>query len=208
MDRQMIASVIRDHIAELPEGWRLELSPDPESMPLVLRDKQFDAVAIGPGGGIVYQVVAGRRALRDRAAMMSVQDLRNSIASLPGWRFELLLLPEPPPQLLDDGRIDQQMETVSKIRAVDTTAAFLLAFIALEWLLAILASRYRLDYYPNARRMASELVQTGRLDELHLTQVRNFQAMRNAIVHAVDGPRPTSGDLDILLNLVNSLRGE
>ncbi|SCF19014.1 hypothetical protein GA0074695_4179 [Micromonospora viridifaciens] len=85
-------------------------------------------------------------------------------------------------------------------------AAFLTAFIVLEWSLAKLAMGAGIDYDPNAQRLATNLAEEGVIDKETLARVRTFQDMRNRLMHGVQGPTPIKTDVKELLSTLASVQ--
>ncbi|MFE2613331.1 hypothetical protein ACFXA2_06935 [Micromonospora chalcea] len=206
MDRRTVELALEKRADRLPKGWVLEASPDPESLPDPLRGRAVDAVARGNGKGVVFEVIAGRRELQLKTKSGHLQQLRASVARVPGWDFELVILPEPPPPLLPETDIDERYHSAMVLLNREPVAAFLTGFIVLEWSLANLAMRAGIDYDPNAQRLATALAEEGLVDKDVLTSVRAFQDMRNRLMHAVEGPRPTKVDVKELLSTVGAVR--
>jgi hypothetical protein len=206
MDRRQELTALEKRADQLPDNWVMEINPDPSTLPEPLRNREVDAVARGGDGGIVFEVVAGRRALQQKTAAGILQRLRDTVASMPGWSFELIVLPESRPPLIDESEIDQRLHAASILSDRDPAAAFLVAFSVLEWALAKLVDRFGAGYEANAQRLASLLVQLGVVGEADMLRIRSFQSMRNSVAHALDGPKPTTADIKELLALINETR--
>ncbi|MEU7925110.1 hypothetical protein [Micromonospora sp. NPDC049107] len=207
MDRYPGQLELRKRASRLPPDWTMEVNPEPASLPAGLSGREVDAVARGPQGGIVFEVTS-RRALRNQDKTRNIEHLRTIVRAIPGWDLELLVIPDPGPDLLDEDEIDRRIAAVGQLANLDIGAAFMAAFVALEWSLARLARQEGVDYLPNAQSIASTLVEIGVLDEDILPRVRRLQQFRNSLAHGVKGPTPQTEELTEILGLVNQIRGE
>ena len=207
MDRYPGQLELRRRASRLPPDWTMEVNPTPASLPEGLSGREVDAVARGPQSGIVFEVTS-RRALKNPIKTRHIEDLRAIVRRIPGWDLELLVIPDPGPDLLDEDEIDARLVAVRQLAGLDLWAAFITAFVALEWSLARLARQEGFDYLPNAQSTVSTLVENGILDEDILPRVRRLQHFRNTLAHGVKGPTPNAEDLTEILDLINQIRSE
>ena len=204
-NRDLISPALSERASRLPEGWRMVEMPSASLLPPDLARYEPDAVALGPGGGIVFEVIVGRRQAASDQKLKLIQSMRAMVKSLPGWDFELIVIPEPEPPLESEQSISRQLEAALQVAQVSPSAAFVYAFVALEWKLAQWSKSADLPYEPNAVRMASRLVSEGILSEADYAKVREYQRSRNEFAHAAR--RSIELDYDSVHELIEFTKG-
>jgi hypothetical protein len=216
MDRRVDQETFQRRIEPVPEGWDLIFEPSPDTLPGPLASLRLDAVATDGKAGIVYEFAVGRRALQDNSKVEKLRELRRATHSIPGWSFELIILPEPPPALLPPSAIDERVEAIRSILAPEAQNAengvlldgmFLMAFTVLESCIAALAFEHDIDYQPLAVSLGTALTEQGVLSQEQLDEVRRYQDQRNRIVHGVQETRVTTrNEVLALLSLSADIR--
>jgi hypothetical protein len=190
---------------ELPEGWRMHIMPTPAMLPIALSGYEPDALATNGEEGIIFEIVLGRENL-NRQKIDKIREIREAASSAPGWRVEVLVLPQAGPTLVPVDDVLSRLAEAGRVADISTRAAFALAFSALEWVIGQLAAQGSVEYRPNGQQMAAQLVNLGVLDQEVFQQISRFQALRNAVVHAAmseDGP--SRADVDDLLAITKRL---
>jgi REase_AHJR-like len=215
MDRRVAQENFRRRIEPVPEGWDLIFEPSPASLPGPLASLRLDAVATDGKAGIVYEFAVGRRALQDNGKVEKLRELRRATHSIPGWSFELIIVPEPPPALLSLAAIDERVEAIRSILAPEGQNAengvlldgmFLMAFTVLESCIAALAFEHDIDYQPLAVSLGTALTEEGVVSQEQLDKVRRYQDKRNRIVHGVRETHVTRNEVIALLSLSAEIR--
>ena len=215
MDRRMIEEV-KKQVEPLPPGWTLHFETAKVSLPASLASLRLDAVATNGEEGIVYEVAVGRQGLQDAQKVDKLRKLRASTHSLPGWTFELIILPEPPPSLLESDEIEARTAEIRAILDSELSrepaspvlldGLFLAGFAVLEASIAKLASQRSIDYRPLAMSLATSLTEEGILSQDQLTRLRAHQSRRNALAHGRRQAHSTRLEVNDLLALVVEVR--
>ncbi|MGC4827226.1 hypothetical protein [Micromonospora arida] len=215
MDRRVTREEVQGRIGSIPNGFTLHFEPSAGILPEALKTLRLDAVATDGRHGVVYEIVVGRRALQDEARVEKLRRLRKAIQSTPGWSFELIILPEPPPETLPLSDVDKRVSEIQSTLAVGFEESrnsvvldglFLISFALLESCMAMIAFAADVDYQPLAARIGAVLTEEGILDQDQLDQIRNFQNVRNGLAHGSHHVRATMNDVINLLALVREIR--
>jgi uncharacterized protein YutE (UPF0331/DUF86 family) len=162
--------------------------------------EEFDAVAVGPDGGIIFEVVQQRTA-SSRAKIAGIDRIRKRLHGFSGWDVEVIVLPQAS-RLAQGGEIEDRMRAVSEL--VDSgessgnkeflRAAFVLAFSVLEWTLARHFQGTPETRPLTVRQMAEKMVSEGLLSEEIYREIRELQAVRGQIVHGLSLTVEIDGD--------------
>jgi hypothetical protein len=185
------------------------------SLPQSLASLRLDAIATDGKAGIAYEFAVGRRSLQADNKVQKLRELRRATHSIPGWSFELIIMPEPPSALLPFGAIDARTEAIRSILAPDAEnpdndvlldGMFLMAFTVFESCVATLAFEYEIDYQPLAVSLGTALTEEGVLGQEQLNEIRRYQDKRNKIVHGVSEARATREETLALLDLSAEIR--
>lgn len=175
---------------------------------------RVDLVAYGPDETVVVE--AKRRSAVGGDSQ--IRRLAEAIAGRPGWRLELLLIPDeaqPESATPRNGEpaavAREQLLRAATLRDQGLEdAALLLAFAAGEGLMRLLLSARRssasLEKSPIA--MAKTLVSLGDLDETDLARVADALADRNAIAHGFVPRSDLSRSLEAALDVFTRLSSQ
>ncbi|WBB93414.1 hypothetical protein [Verrucosispora sp. WMMC514] len=206
---------IRKRIGKIPEGFDFHFEPSADMLPAPLGSLRLDAVVTDGRTGVVYEIAVGRHSLQDERKVEKLRLLRNAIKKIPGWSFELIILPEPSPELLPLPEIERRVDEIETFLALVAEypnndallgGMFLAGFAALESCVAMLASRSDIDYRPLAASLGAALTEEGVLSQEQLNQIRAHQDMRNRLAHGVRDTRATKNDVIELIGLIRELR--
>ncbi|MFJ6085395.1 hypothetical protein ACIQI8_28770 [Streptomyces sp. NPDC092369] len=160
----------------------------------------MDAAAIGPDGGVIFEVLFKRDAAsREKAAALA--GFQKKLVEYANWDLQVILLPAPRARLVDSENNHRILEA-ARVLAEQADAsgseeiakgAYTLAFSALEWALANWAKKVDIDYRPNASQLGASLVSEGLITEERYEEIRQLQDIRNSIVHARSLSVPITG---------------
>lgn len=210
-------AAIKDHVEGLPGNWIIYFDVDLHSpalssvglpaFPNELSGREYDAIAVDEtGNGIVYEVVVQRRAGLPEAKMRHIASLRSAVRTIPGWRFELIVLAPDNRDLEDERVILENLNDARRIVDLAPAASFLSAFSALEWKLANWVKRLGLKYSANVVGLASELITAAYIDDSFLPAARRFQEIRNSLVHGYRVSNPVTVDVvDELFDFIDEI---
>ncbi|MFF8768960.1 hypothetical protein [Kitasatospora sp. NPDC015120] len=210
---------LRERASRLPEGWVMIVNPGPDDLPFsVSPGREFDAIAKGPDGGIVYEVVARGSLARSKDKLRAIEDLRRRIQGIEGWDLEVVIL-SAPEIVLPDSDDDIHNRISSAIQMADmgvdsrnpyfVSSAFVLVASALELTLGRWCERLGLRYTPNSSAMAALLVSEGYLDAGRYSEISRYQSMRNVLAHGGVLEAPvTAADVSALGELARQVDGE
>lgn len=115
--------------------------------------------------------------------LQQLEVLASEISKRPGWALELVWLGD------DDisstaTDVADLVARAERVLAVDTEAALLLIWPAVENGLRLLAMRVGIREVPS-RQLLSELYSRGWLSERHFAELESAQAVRNTVAHRV-----------------------
>lgn len=197
-------SALRERAERLPPGWKMYIGVVdgehlPEGFPSGARE-EFDAVAVGPDGGIIFEVVQ-QRADSSRAKIARIDSIRKRLHRLSGWDVEVIVLPQAS-RLAQGGDIESRLRAVSELVESGESsgdreflrAAFVLAFSVLEWTMARHFEGATEGRPPSVRQMAEKMVSEGLLSEETYREIRELQAVRSEIVHGLSVTADIDGD--------------
>ncbi|MGI5529391.1 hypothetical protein ACQEVX_18945 [Streptomyces syringium] len=188
-------SALRERAERLPPGWKMYIGVvDGEHLPEGFASgarEEFDAVAVGPDGGIIFEVVQ-QRAAGSQAKIARIERLRKRLHRLSGWDVEVIVLPQAS-RLAQGGEIENRLRAVSELVESGESsgdreflrAAFVLAFSVLEWTLARHFQNAPEGRALSVRQMAEKMVSEGLLSEDIYREIRELQAVRSEIVHGL-----------------------
>jgi uncharacterized protein YutE (UPF0331/DUF86 family) len=162
--------------------------------------EEFDAVAVGPDGGIIFEVVQQRSA-NSQAKIAHIEGIRHRLRRFSGWDVEVIILPHAY-RLAQEDEIDDRLRAISElVESGESTgnqevlrAAFVLAFSVLEWTLARHFQGVPQSRTLSVRQMAEKMVSEGLLSEAVYREIRELQAIRGEIVHGLSVTVTIDGD--------------
>ncbi|NEB15600.1 hypothetical protein [Streptomyces coelicoflavus] len=197
-------SALRERAERLPPGWKMYTGVVggehlPEGFASGIRE-EFDAVAVGPDGGIIFEVVQQKSA-NSQAKIARIERIRKRLHRLSGWGVEVIVVPQAS-RLAQGGEIENRLQAVSELVESGESsgnreflrAAFVLAFSVLEWTLARHFKDVPEGRPLNVRQMAEKMVSEGILSEDVYREIRELQAVRSEIVHGLSVTATIDGD--------------
>lgn len=180
------------------QGWEVVSEPGAGELPPALADVRPDLVARRGDEHLVVQVKSRRM-----PPNMDTVVLAERVGALPGWRLELVYVPEAP-LTADREELSQRALRAYNLAKTDPEAALLLAWSAVEGLLHRLAEGRGLDTdAPGA--LLSALASLGVIDEAEHRQLREAWEVRNALAHGRQGPTPDKRAVQRLSDLAQLL---
>lgn len=195
---------LRERAEELPPGWVMYTNVTggehlPEGFSAGPRE-EFDAVAVGPGGGIIFEVIHQRSA-NSRAKIAKIEQIRKRIRGFSGWDVEVIVVTHVS-RLAQGGEIEERLHAVSDlVESGESTgnqevlrAAFVLAFSVLEWTLARYLPEAPTSRAWSVRQVAEKMVSEGLLSEDAYREIRELQVIRSEIVHGLSVAETIDGD--------------
>ena len=200
-ERREILSVARRYRRD---GYKVSGPDKWSSKPGFLGDAVPDLIAERDDDKVVVEV---KRAASVRGAN-DIVELAERVSTQPGWRFELIAIPENDRIARPDlDWIDADVRLLAKSDL--NKPAFIMAYAAIENLIAFAAARNNRNpastTFPSIVR---DLVVRGVIDEDLKRVIDDALARRNAIMHARDEPAPTLDDVEALVTLGRDLERE
>src|SRR5690606_18244153 len=122
-------NALDDYLPRLgAQGYRVVRRPTKSDLPAFLADYEADAVAIGPKGNIVVEVVTKG----SPTAQAKIRRLREMLADHPDWRLEVVSGGQGERQvpIASMSAIDRPVDALNKL--TDPRASILLAWASLE----------------------------------------------------------------------------
>ncbi len=180
------------------QGWHVTIEPSETDLPAPLHGFRPDLLARRGQEHLVVQVAS-----RQRSASMRSVALAEQVNRLPGWRLDMVYAPEPP--LIEDQ--EQLLNRAARARDLATSdpeAALLLGWSAMEGTLHRLADSRGGDV-DSAGALLARLASLGAIDEDEHELLRDALHTRNALVHGQKGPAPDVGQLDRLMELIQTM---
>ncbi len=180
------------------QGWQVTIEPSETELPAPLHGFRPDLLARREQEHLVVQVAS-----RQRPASMRSVALAEQVNRLPGWRLDMVYVPELP--LIEDQ--EQLLNRAARARDLvtrDPEAALLLGWSALEGTLHRLAGSRGSDV-DSAGAVLARLTSVGAIDEGEHEFLRAALQTRNALVHGQKGPAPDVGQLDRLIELIQTM---
>jgi hypothetical protein len=165
------------------DGWNVIMEPEPTLLPVELRDFQPDMIAQRGDENLVVEVRGPRRTGADGPAPPPdrLAELAARIMDIPDWHLDLFWTgqddpPAPAPVLADRAR------RAAALTDVDVEAALLLAWSALEGMLATRAEQAGVLSHAGVN-LSAELHSRGLLDDPIYTQVRDAQRLATQVAY-------------------------
>ncbi|MFD8071596.1 hypothetical protein ACFV3E_02905 [Streptomyces sp. NPDC059718] len=195
---------LRERAKKLPPDWAMYTNvTSGEHLPegfIVNPGEEFDAIAVGPNGGIIFEVVQQRSA-GSQSKIAQIEQIRQRLHGFNGWDIEVLILPHMS-RLAQGGEIEDRLQTVSElVESGESTgnqellrAAFVLAFSVLEWTLARHFQDVPQSRPLGVRQMVEKMVSEGLLSEGAYREIRELQSVRAEIVHGLSVTETIDGD--------------
>ncbi len=179
-------------------GWDVVVGPGSDDLPTALSDFQPDLVAHRGNEHAIVEIKSRRV-----PPNLDLVTLAERVAGLPGWRLELVYVPEElaiaePAQLL------RWALTALELTGSSPEAALLLSWSALEGLLHQLALQRGVDTDLPGSLLAA-LASLGVLDDDEHDQLRRAMTVRNALAHGRQGPAVRASDVRRLNQLARTL---
>ncbi|WP_166534940.1 hypothetical protein [Blastococcus xanthinilyticus] len=162
-------------------GWDVVVRPGPDELPEALSDLQPDLVAHRGDEHAVVEVKS-----RLAPPNLDLVTLAERVASLPGWRLELVYIPDEP-AVAEPAQLRRWASTASELAGSSPEAALLLSWAALEGLLHQLAQQRGVDTN-QAGSLLAALASLGVLDDDEHDRLRRAMTARNALAHGRQGP--------------------
>ncbi|MEV6755792.1 hypothetical protein [Streptomyces sp. NPDC051214] len=188
-------NALRERAERLPPGWTMYTSASGEGLlPAGFAKRgieEFDAIAVGPGGGVIFEIVQQKSA-DSQMKIDRINSIRARLRGIEGWDVEVIVLAQPDILARKD-EIDRRLRTVTDLAKFGESsgnqevlrAAFVLAFSGLEWTLAQHFQGEENRRPQSVRQMAERLVSEGLLSEATYREIRELNRIRNEIVHGL-----------------------
>src|ERR1700730_17425728 len=125
-------------------GLKFYLNPPREIVPDFLGDYRPDAIALGPEGGMIIEMKAGR----SRASERQLAEIASRVSGQKGWEFRAIYLNPPLDEMppIETPTPDQLRATFREIEELTKTghraAAFVRAWAALESLARLASANF------------------------------------------------------------------
>ncbi|MGJ3263643.1 MAG: hypothetical protein ACFE0R_10455 [Salinarimonas sp.] len=184
------------------EGYDVIVAPDATLLPAALRTRRPDAIALGRDPKLVIEITGDRPGSGPRLAA-----LQEALRAAPGWQLYLVLdraSPASIPRAAPDADIEAALDRVPRVATVDTGAALMLAWSALE---GIVRNR-RPETFARPQttdRLVEHLAAEGIVLPDDAAFLRDVAARRNAVAHGDVRESPTAAEVARLVDLVRSL---
>lgn len=188
-DSQLWESNVLRNLQQVSEarGLKFHVNPPRELIPEFLGDFRPDAIALGPGGGIIIEVKHRRSIASER----QLAAIAKKVAGQQGWEFRAIYLNPPmnetPP--IAKPTPEQLQATFGEIEALTKAghpaAALVTAWAVLESL-ARLASTNSEATAPrtfSAIQAVQALAEQGYIENEAAERLREMAKLRNAVVH-------------------------
>lgn len=190
-------------------GLRFYLNPPREIVPDFLGDFQPDAIALGPDGGIIFEV----KNQRNPASERQFAAIARRISAQKGWELRMIYLNPPmdetPP--IAKPTPEQLQDTFREIEALakggHSAAALVTAWAALESL-ARLASSYNEVERPTSlspMQAVQRLAEEGYLEHEAANRLREMVKLRHAVVHGDLSVNVSTGQVESLLKELRAI---
>ena len=190
-------------------GLRFYINPPREIVPDFLGDFQPDAIALGPDGGIIFEV----KNQRNPASERQFAAIARRISAQKGWELRMIYLNPPmdetPP--IAKPTPEQLQDTFREIEALakggHSAAALVTAWAALESL-ARLASSYNEVERPTSlspMQAVQRLAEEGYLEHEAANRLREMVKLRHAVVHGDLSVNVSTGQVESLLKELRAI---
>jgi len=194
-------NALDDYLPRLgAQGYRVVRSPTRSDLPAFLADYEADAVAIGPKGNIVVEVVAKG----SPTAQAKIRRLREILADHPDWRLEVVYGGQAERQvpIASVPAIERTVEALNKL--TDPRATILLAWASLEAIARHLEPSETLK--PQTPGRVVELLATGGfVTPSQAETLRNLATIRNQVIHGNVDLEPSVDQLQSLITITHEL---
>lgn len=180
------------------EGWRVVRDPAPTDLPPALAAGHLDLLARRGEENLVVQIRS-----RTLPPGRDTVSLAEQVAGLPGWRLELVYVPEPDQK--DDKSVLLDRATRSRgLAEHDPEAALLLVWSAIEGMLHRLAEQHGADTGDSGGLIA-ELTSRGLLSDDEHDVLNSARWMRDPLAHGLQGPSIESSVVACLADLAEEI---
>lgn len=197
-ERQAVEQVIQRLHAE---GWSVVEQPGPQQLPEAVAPFRPDLVAHRGAEHLIVEIKS-----RQTPPDFDMVTLAEQIAALPGWRLDLVYVP----QELATADRDQLLRwaaTANALAASAPEAAMLLVWAAIEGLLHQLAEARGVDTNQPGRLLAA-LASLGVVEHEEHEVLRRAMQTRNALAHGRRGPAVDTATLQRLSALAETLANQ
>jgi len=186
------------------QGYRLVRRPERRDLPDFLHHVQPDAIAVGRSPNLLIEVLSGRA--WPRAEAEKLLRLRELLASHPDWRLEVVHagLADAGPSPVTVATIRKAVAQVAALAAVDTRAALLLGWSALEAAARALEPNLATPML-TAGSIVELLVGQGHLPQEEADELRRIGHARNSLAHGGVDVEVSSATIRHLLGVVSRL---
>lgn len=186
-------------------GMTFFVDPPRDIVPAFLGDFQPDAIALGPDGGIVFEIKAEQNAGTNRQRLAEISE---RVSREKGWEFRAIYLTPPSDRVLDIpvpslhqlrlilGRVEMLAEAGHRM------GALLVGWSVLEALAHFARARDgNASSMPRSSTQAVQaLAEEGYADNEVARRLRSFAEMRNAVAHGDISLEPTQEQVGELLS--------
>jgi hypothetical protein len=180
------------------EGWEVVREPQPEDLPETLLDFRPDLLARRGQEHVVVEVKS-----RLRPPDLDTIALAEAIAGLPGWRLDLIYVPERPRPDELRARRDRAVRA-GELSQADPEAGLLLAWSAAEGTLHRMAEELCLEA-DDAGALLATLASVGALSDDEHQLLGAVRQVRNALAHGRQAPTVDGATVVALIRLVLAL---
>lgn len=183
-------------------GLKFYLNPPREIVPGFLGDYRPDAIALGPEGGMIIEMKAGRSPGSEK----QLAEIASRVSGQKGWEFRAIYLNPPLDEMapIEAPTPDQLRATFREIEELTKTghraAAFVRAWAALESLARLASANGETGSASGLPpiQVVQTLAEEGYVENEVADRLRQMVKLRNAVVHGdftVDVPAEQIEDL-------------
>ncbi|MBY5794390.1 hypothetical protein [Rhizobium leguminosarum] len=194
-------NALDDYLPRLgAQGYRVVRRPTKSDLPAFLADYEADAVAIGPKGNIVVEVVTKG----SPTAQAKIRRLREILADHPDWRLEVVYGGQGERQvpIASMSAIERTVDALNKL--TDPRASILLAWASLEAIARHLEPSETLK--PQTPGRVVELLAAGGfVTPSQAETLRNLATIRNQVIHGNVDLEPSVDQLQSLITITHEL---
>lgn len=200
------AELLSATIRQLTEqGYDVVVDPSPALLPPTLKSWHPDAVAIGREPRLVVEITS--EGSKTAARIATLQSL---LRSEPGWKLYLVLdrvSGVPAIDRVSDLQIDELLDRSLSVADIDTDAALLMGWAALE---ALCRARRPDDFMrpQSPGRLVEQLASRGEVGPSDANFLRLMALQRNRFVHGDLSHAISRADVVKFINLLKALRSE
>lgn len=210
-ETQLLESNVLRSLRQTSEarGLKFYVNPPREIVPEFLGDFQPDALALGPGGGIVIEVKSRNHPTSEK----QLAAIAKRVANQKGWEFRAIYLNPPidetPP--IANPTPEQLQARFAEIEALTqaghSNAAFVTAWTVLESLarLAVAGAKTGHPRGFSPIQAIQTLAQEGYIERETAGRLREMARLRNAVVHGDFSVEVEHEQIRVLLTQLRSL---